>query len=386
MANAIDNLRVLFSYGSSATFPSELKDPNKLYFLWDTQEIYLGGVRYAFGKDITVQVTGTGDVVSSVDWNADEKALYIRLGQAGEAASVQTAIQNALSTCIKHISSDRGSSILVDDSNKDDVKLSLNIAQGHYAGNVTLEECSDGLRGNVELPEVPVQGISADNKINRLEGTNIAAYLTISSETRADGKTYVVLKGFNGVTVSEFDATDFVSAGVLQDVSLVPPATLRMTFIVAGGSFKVVDVDLSDLLNVYDVDPYGGLYLNASNQFGISNSVTANESLNTDKVINFNSVVTLKTISYDGHGMITGTRDITFSIPGLSGNAGVAGSKSKLLTFVSMSDNGVLSGESVDVVTNLVSGATDTQIPTAKAVNAALEDAIEEAATKWQRF
>lgn len=386
MANAIDNLRVLFSYGSSTTFPGEIKDPNKLYFLWDTQEIYLGSVRYAFGKDITVQVTGEGDVVSSIDWNADTKTLYIRLGKAGECESVVAAIRGALRSCIKHISSDRGSAILVDDSNVDDVKLSLNLAQGHYAGNVVLEECSDGLRGNVDLPEVPVQGIAADNKINRLEGTNIAAYLTISSETRADGKTYVVLKGFNGVVVSEFDATDFVSAGVLQDVSLIPPATLRMTFLVAGGAVKVVDVDLSGLLNVYEADPYGGLYLNENQQFGISNRVQPNDSLNTDKVINFNSVVTLNTISYDGHGSITGTREITFSIPGLSGSAGAAGSKSKLLTFVSMSDTGVLSGESVDVVTNVVSGATDTQIPTAKAVQAALEDAIEEAATKWQRF
>lgn len=386
MANAIDNMRVLFGLGSSAAFPSEIKDPNKLYFLWDTQEIYLGGVRYAFGKGITVQITGSGDVVSSINWNADSKTLQIVLGNAGDAASVRSAIENALSTCIKHISSSRGSSILVDDSNKDDVKLSLNIAQGHYAGNVTLEECSDGLRGNVELPEIPIKGISADNKINRIEGENLAAYLSITSETASNGKTYVILKGWNGVEISKFDASDFVSSGILQSVSLEPPATLVLVFLVSGGDTRTIRVDLSDLLNVYGVDPVGGLYLNDNNEFGITNSVDPNYSLNTDKVIQFNSTVTLNTISYDSHGMITGTRVITFSIPGLSGSAGVAESKNKLLTFVSMSDNGVLSGESVDLVTSLVSGASDTQVPTAKAVQAAIDEAIDEAEARWIRF
>ena len=73
------NTNVLFSRGSSATFPSVLKDPNTIYFLTDTNEIYLGSEKYGFGKDITVAITGVGDTVSNVTWdlasNLDEKVL-----------------------------------------------------------------------------------------------------------------------------------------------------------------------------------------------------------------------------------------------------------------------------------------------------------------------
>lgn len=384
----IDNLRVLFGQGTSTTFASELKEPNKLYFLTDTQEIYLGNVRYALGKDITVQVSGTGDTVANATWDSATKTLTILLGNAGDAASVTAAINTALATCVKHIYSDRGSAILVNDTDKDNVEISLNIAAGAYAGNVLLEECSDGLRGNVTIPEVPVEGVAAGDKILSLAGKNIASTLSITTEA-IDNKQYIILKGINGVEVSKFDASDFISSGMLQSVTLEDVAVsgeihkfLVMTFYTEGGQTSTVRVDLNDLMNVYGAATGGGLTLDANSNFSITNSVSPNYGVNTDKTIAFNSTVTLNTITYDAHGCITGTKAITFSIPGLSGSAGTQGSQSKLLTYVSMSSAGVLSGEYMNVVTAIGSGSTDAQIPTAKSVYDAVEDAI----TKWQRF
>lgn len=385
----IDNMRVLFGQGTSTTFETETKLPNKLYFLTDTQEMYLGSVRYALGKDITVQVTGSGDTVSSASWDGNTKTLTITLGNAGDAASVQSSIESALANCITHITSARGSSILVDDRNKDNVQISLNIAQGSLAGNVRIEECSDGLRANVDIPDASVTGVKAGDKVLSLEGSQLAATLSITTEAGTDGKQYVILKGIGGAEISKFDASDFVSSGMLQSVTLEDIVVegnvhkfLVMTFIVEGGGTDTIRVDLNDLMNTYGAEAYGGLKMNANNEFSIENSVTPNLSVNTDKTIQFNSTVTLKTIAYDSHGLITGVKDITFSIPGLTGSVGASGDKSKLLTFVSMSADGVLSGEYMNVVSSIGSTSTDAQIPTAKSVY----DLVESAATKWERF
>lgn len=384
----IDNMRVLFGQGSSATFATELKEPNKLYFLQDTQEMYLGNVRYAFGRDISIQITGSGDTVANVLWDSAAKALTIVLGDAGDARSVTEAIETAFAACVKHIYSERGSSILVDDSDKDNVKLSLNLASGSLAGNVRLEECSDGLRGYVDLPEVPVTGVQANDKVLALEGSLLTSTLSITTEAGTDGKQYVILKGIGGVEISKFDASDFVAAGMLQSVTLEDRAVgseihkfLVMTFIVAGGSTSSVAVDLEDLIDVYTAKANGGLKLE-NNAFSIVNEVIPNYGVNTDKTIQFNSVVTLNTIMYDAHGSITGTKEITFRIPGLSGSVGNSGSNSTLLTYVSMSDTGELSGEYMNVVTSIGAASTHAQIATAKAVY----DAVEDATAKWERF
>lgn len=385
----IDTMRVLFGQGTSASFIGELKEPNKLYFLQDTQEMYLGNVRYAFGKDITIQINGSGDVVANAIWDSATKTLTITRGEAGSAASVQEAIENALTACVKHIYSDRGSAIEVDDSDKDNVKLSLNIASAPHAGNVLLEECSDGLRANVEIPEVPVAGPKEGDKVLSMEGRYLTSTLSITTEVGANNRQYVILKGINGVEISKFDATDFVASGMLQSVTLEDIAVgeeihkfLVMTFIVEGGRTETVKVDLNDLMNVYAAAAGGGLTMNDQNEFSITNSVTPNYGVNTDKTIQFNSEVSLNTIMYDAHGLITGTKVITFRIPGLSGSAGVSGTPSKLLTFVSMSDQGVLTGETINVVTSVNASSTDAQIPTAKSVY----DLVDSATAKWDRF
>ena len=385
----IDGMRVYFGQGPSAAFATELKEPNKLYFLTDTQELYLGSVRYAVGKDTTVQISGTGDVVTDASWDSASKTLTIVLGKAGEAASVVAAIETALSSCVTHIYSQRGSSILVDETDKNNVELSLNIAHGSLAGNVLIEECSDGLRANVDIPEVPVSGVKAGDKILSMDGSNIMSTLSITTEAGTDGKQYIILKGINGVEISKFDASDFASSGMLQSVTLQDIVVggeihkfLVMTFLVDGGATSTIQVDLQDLMDVYTAAPDGGLAL-SGNAFRIANNVPANTAgLNSNTDIAFNSTVTLNTITFDAHGSITGTKAITFRIPGLSGSVGTSGEVSRLLTFVSMSDTGELSGEYASVVNSIGVASTDAQIPTAKSVY----DLVSESTTKWQRF
>lgn len=395
MAN-MDNMRVLFGFGTSVSYAAEMKEPNKLYFCSDTKEIYLGSERYAFGNDVNIQITGVGDTVADASWNSSTKTLTIVRGYAGDASSVTGAIQLALTSCVKNVSASNDSAIRVDNSNKDNIDISLKIAEGALAGNVQLSQGYHGLRATVEIPEVPVAGVATGDKILKLTDNQLSSTLTITTERGQDNKQYVILRGIGGTEISKFDASDFITSGMLQSVTLedLPVGGgeyhkfLVMTFLTAGGGTETVRVDLEELIDAYSAAANGGLVLNTStNEFSIANTVVPNTSgVNTDKTITFGSNLTLNTITYDAHGSITGTKAITFSIPSLTGgSAGTSGSVSKVITYMALDGNGSLTGEFANVV-NSTSGidqtSTDAQIPTAKAVYGLVDSSV----TKWNRF
>lgn len=381
---------VLFSRGSSVSFPSVVKDPNTLYFLTDTHEIFLGNERYAFGNDISIVISGEGDVVTDAVYSDTNRTLTLVKGNAGDANSVTTAIQAALSGCVKTITSDRGSAILVDSSDPENVKLSLNIATDAHAGNVTIEECSDGLRASVEIPEPTVTGVQADDKILALSGTNLTSTLSVSTE-RVDGRVYIVLKGINDVEISKFDASDFVKAGMLKSASLEDEAVsgqvhriLVLEFNIEGGQTETLKVDLNEFIDIYSAAPNGGLKLEGG-AFSIDNAVEASDGLNNDAQVTFGSTLALKTVKFDDKGLITGVKDVNFTIPGLSGSVGDGAEKSTLLAHVGIDNDGVLKGETIDITLELTDSSTDLQVPTAHAVNTAISDAIESATVVWER-
>ena len=76
---------VKFAVGSSAVFSTLLKDPNTLYFLQDTQEIYLGDKRYALGKDIQVSIVGSGDFVSDIQYDAINRTITVVKGSVSQS-------------------------------------------------------------------------------------------------------------------------------------------------------------------------------------------------------------------------------------------------------------------------------------------------------------
>lgn len=374
---------VLFSRGSSVNFAQVVKDPNTLYFLNDTHEIFLGAEKYAFGQDISIVITGVGDTVSNVTFDSSKKLLTLVLGDAADTASVQELLETAIATCIKSITTDRGSAILVDSTDSENPKLSLNIASGSSAGNVLIEECSDGLKASVEIPEATVQGVKPDDKVISLDNKQLSATLSIST-LKEDGKTYVVLKGINNAEISRFDAADFVKDGMIDSVYLkwssegLNHRILVITFNTDAGK-EAIEVDLNDLVDIYYAPEGSGLSLNDKNEFSITNSVTpSTEPINTDKAPAFGETVTLKAVKYDAHGLITGTGDFTFKVPSLAG--GSVGGTDKVVTNVTISEDGKLTGSTLDIATALSASSTDSQLCTAKSV----WTAIENAKTVWE--
>lgn len=369
---------VLFSRGSSVNFASVTKDPNTLYFLNDTHEIYLGGEKFGFGQDITIAVTGVGDTVSNVSFDASTKTLTLVLGDAADAASVIEAIKDAVAACVKTVSAEAGSAILVDSSDPENIKLSLNIADEAHSGNVTLEECSDGLRASVDIPEAPIKEVAAGEKVIKLERGVLSSQLSITT-VKEGGSTFVVLKGINGQDISRFDAAEFVKDGMLDSVSLkyssdgLNHRILVMTFNTDAGKSDI-ELDIQDLISVYKAAENGGLKEGSDNDFSIANEVTPSDGpINHNVTPGFGDTITLKAVKYDTHGLITGVGDFTFTMPAIIG--GELGGAGKLMSRVTLDADGNLTGATIDIVTALSSASGDTQIPTAKSVWRAIEDA-----------
>lgn len=368
---------VLFSKGSSVNFQNISKDPNTLYFLNDTHEIYLGGDKYAFGTDISVVITGSGDTVSNVSFDAGQKKLIFALSDAAQAASSVSAIQSAIATCVKSIVSS-SAAIVIDSNDSENPAIGLKLATGANAGNVKLEETLAGLKASVDIPEAALEGVDANDKILKVIDGTICSQLSITT-VKESGKTYVVLIGKNNTEVSRFDASEFVKDGMLDSVSLryssdgLNHRLLVMTFNTDAGKEEIA-LDINELIDVYTAAAGGGLEVNGSNEFSIKNTVTPSDGIiNSNKAPAFGETITLKAVRYDSHGLITGVGDFTFKMPSLVG--GSVGGTKKLVTLVTVGTDGTTTGQTVDIATELSAASLDSQIPTAKAVYTAIEGA-----------
>ena len=232
--------------------------------------------------------------------------------------------------------------------------------------------------------------------MNQIHAINARKVYSGNKLGTAFSNQYEKMEMENGVEVYKFDASDFITSGMHQSVTLedlpvgggVYHKFLVMTFLTAGGGTETVRVDLEDLIDAYSAASGGGLTLNtATNEFSITNTVTPNTAgVNAGQTITFGSDVTLNTITYDAHGSITGTKAITFNIPALAGGSvGTSGSVSRVVTYATIDANGTFTGEYANVVNSTAgidNNSTDAQIPTAKAVYGLVDSSI----TKWNRF
>lgn len=94
---------VKLAKGTSVGFSEITKDPDTLYFITDTHEIYLGEDRYNVGSDIEVVFQGEGDVVEDIEYIQDSHTLIITLGLAGKLESVKSEIASQIQAAIGSI-------------------------------------------------------------------------------------------------------------------------------------------------------------------------------------------------------------------------------------------------------------------------------------------
>lgn len=70
-------MKIYFSRGTSENYNKMIRSPDTLYFLEDSKEIYLGDDRIGFGQDITINISGTGNIISNITYDRLSKTLDI---------------------------------------------------------------------------------------------------------------------------------------------------------------------------------------------------------------------------------------------------------------------------------------------------------------------
>lgn len=321
-----DKIAVKYSRGTSSAFAAlPEKDIHTLYFIDDTHEIYLGENRYAYGDNINVIVSGEGNVVESVDW--------------------------------------------------DQSTVTLTIHRGHMFTREDVESIVDGVLNGYTFVD------PNDDILYQHDGyikSHIAIDTSIDSIT---GRTFVNLRGKYDQIISSFDASEFTKAHGLESVELIvnPENNHHMIVFHQGQDFDTLELDVEPIVSAYSVAEGGGIDLN-NHVLKLSNEIEDSGGyLDSNKIANFGEPFTLTTIKYDAHGQITGKAPFTVKMPAFpAGTAGEKDSHSKLLTYFSIDETGVIS-QSVDIVDDVSAEVTNTQIPTAKAV----KDSIDDSTSTW---
>lgn len=321
-----DKIAVKFSRGTSSAFAAlPEKDIHTLYFIDDTHEIYLGENRYAYGDSINVIISGEGNVVESVDWDQSTLTLTIHRGNMLTRADVESIVDAVLN----------GYTFVDPD---DDI---LYQHDGYIKSQIAIDTSIDS----------------------------------------ATGHTFVVLKGKDDQIISSFDAAEFTKDHGLESVELIvnPENNHHMIVFHQGQGFSTLELDVEPLVSAYNVAEGGGIDLN-NHVFKLSNEIEDSGGyLDSNKIANFGESFTLTTIKYDAHGQITGKAPFTVTMPAFpAGEAGEKDRYSKLLTYFSIDETGVTS-QSVDLVDDVSTEVTNTQIPTAKAV----KDSIDDSTSTW---
>lgn len=184
-------MKIYFSRGTSENYNKMIKSSDTLYFLEDTCEIYLGTDRIGFGKDITVEISGTGTLIRSVNWNKTDKILTFVRGKISET-DIQSVIDPILSAFKETLDEEFIKKIDIDDKLSED---SINPVQNRVIFTAIEEAKRDskniqhdttaGWNSHADLiAEEGVIYIYNDYKVR--DGTNVAGIKI------GDGKAYLI--------------------------------------------------------------------------------------------------------------------------------------------------------------------------------------------------
>lgn len=122
-----------------------------------------------------------------------------------------------------------------------------------------------------------VKSVSADEKVLAADTNGVlTTTLGLSSYKNDEGKTYIKLTGIEGVTVSEFDASEFVKDGMIDSVSYDPSTkNMTITWNTAAGKDATV-IDMTGLVDTYTAG--SGLKIE-SNEFSVVLDTASNNKL-----------------------------------------------------------------------------------------------------------
>lgn len=417
--------RVLFAAGTSSGFSALTKSDDTMYFLTDTNEIYLGAERYSFGGlalSFVDAASGTtlsgeglnGKVVTGIEVNNDTRSLTVKLGtgvtsaaqdEINAALAAATADSNVLSYTAAGQGEDYGDiDLVIKPANE-----KSNASQSTAIGDVIFEKSATGLAATVD---VGVKGVkSTENVISLDANEELSTTLSLAYDSTNHE---IQLLGIGNAEVATLDATPFIKDGMLDSASLITGTqantetsssnyTAANTYLklvfntvkeTAAGSaapaHETIYLDVTDLIDVYTA----GTGLTLSNgQFALDHTAIAAETstAKTAAISTFGGSATTDFVKYDANGLITGTGTLTISIPALTG--GTVGGAGKVVTSATLNTStGALTGDTLNIRTSgiaidaTLTSSQQTEIPNAAAVLATAQNAAASATAVWQTF
>lgn len=130
-----------------------------------------------------------------------------------------------------------------------------NVIEEVQVNGVALNVSTDGKRAiNVVIPDATVKSVKANDKVLKLEGTELSTELSLVYESQGEGdaaKKYIVLKGINDVEIAKIDASDFIADSFLNDVTLDANDNLQFTWAMADGTIKTDTVNIAKYIDTY---------------------------------------------------------------------------------------------------------------------------------------
>ncbi|MBQ3690935.1 MAG: hypothetical protein II937_13890 [Bacteroidales bacterium] len=230
---------------------------NNVVFIADSKEIYTHGIFYGISPtDLTSLqslITAAQTAADNAQTAANGKVSNVTGGSAIEITTTGTAANGNISKAV---------AIKIDTTT---------------AGNVTLSQGTNGLKGAVDLSDVEnlVEGVATNEKIISLSSKKLASTLKIDYDS-VNKK--IQLKGIGDAVISELSATPFVKDGMLESVEIKTTAEsgvtvhtpyLKFTFNTDSGQ-SVQRISMEDLVDVYD-----GANLNLSASYAAATTYAA---------------------------------------------------------------------------------------------------------------
>lgn len=199
-----------------------------IIFFQDTLEIWVRGTYYGASQETLNRISAVEEGLAGLNYitefTSDDGGKFSADGATvvpmNSGKGIKIVCDASGVTFTSTLAFTNTDSIEISETEDGSYKADLRIDTTN-PGNVTLTVTENGLKAEAEIPEVeyPITGVVEGDKVLSLD-ENKAISATLSVKYDSDTK-HVQLLGIGQELISEFDASEFVADGMLNDVTVV---------------------------------------------------------------------------------------------------------------------------------------------------------------------
>lgn len=349
-------------------------DVNTLYFVMDTNELYLGSKRFNSGRDTKYETNGKGEYVSAISFDEDTKTVTVtQTNNIADAKSLKAKFDELQSKMVVEITADNESPIKVNNSDPQHPTLWMRFAQD-TKGNIDFWSNAEGLAATLNMDKFDTSSIvDSDDEVLQVKKNKISSKLALQMSTTKNGDIVLDLVGKERNNVISSVTIDLPDQETLTDARLTNNKVLQLVIAQHNGSIRRVECDLSELVDKYIAAQDGGLQLR-DNAFSIDNNIRAGSF---ELKVNTNHELQFSQLDYDEHGLITRNTSSLVQLP-RDVEAGTYGDGASPITQLTIKSDGSVEVKTIDIATR-----ADNNNPNALVTVSALQDFMDQAGAIW---